>query len=163
MVQSSCDLNVKLIKWRDAVYSYDTVPKVYGQTTESVSPSPGISLTETIRVYLLAVQLPSRAVGHWERTKRCTWSTASIRGKAGFMSLVIFRNRRNRICICCLRCCYDAKTKIQSKLCKKCLILFVRISYHIEVYNINSLSDTVLTKPVSNPKLIRCRINNREK
>lgn len=60
MVQTPSDLHLKLIKWRDTVYSSDTVPKVYLPDCLSL-PWDLID-----GLYLLAVPLPSRAAGNWD-------------------------------------------------------------------------------------------------
>lgn len=64
MVQTPCDLHLKLIKWRDAVYSHDTVPKVYLPDCLSLP----WDLIDSL--YLLAVLLPSSAVGRWGVLKK---------------------------------------------------------------------------------------------
>lgn len=59
VVQTPCDLHLKLIMWRDAVYSYNTVPKVY------LPDCLWLSWELIDSPYLLTVLLPSRTVGDW--------------------------------------------------------------------------------------------------
>ena len=90
MVQTPCELHLKLTKRRDAVYSYDTVPKVYLPDCLSLP----WDLIDSL--YLLAVLLPSGPVGDWEFGETVHMNDQLCLEKDGFLSSDLFRPRTNR-------------------------------------------------------------------
>lgn len=79
MVQTPQELHLKWEKWRDAVYSSDTVPKVYLPDCLSLP----WDLIDSL--YLLTIPMPSRAVGDLGFGKTAHMTENFVLGEGGFV------------------------------------------------------------------------------
>lgn len=152
-VQTSCDLHLKLRKWRDAAYCYDTVPKIY--TSRTVSPSPGISLTAST---CSLSRLPSRAIGHRGFTKNGAHDRPVVSGEGWIFVTCLVLDEKETIAVKVVTITLQPQCKV--KFATGVYTYFHPFLDHIEVFNINHLSYTNFVKEsVFKPKLFRrCRI-----